>query len=209
MNSRLFDQIRFGRTASVKKYVRDGGDLEILDGTGNTVLIHALMWQKMAIAKLLVESGASVSTKGMKNQVPLHHAARSGDASIVELLLSHGANVRVRDTGKSTPLHWAAKGCLDSPKNHVSVINQLIAAGSPIDPLDSTDRTPLWHASHYDKRHFTRPKVRLAIIESLLIHGANPKRQSRGTLRTPIDAARGDNDSKGWAKAIELLEEYS
>jgi RNA polymerase sigma factor (sigma-70 family) len=77
-------------------------------GRGATPLHIAAALEELAVMRLLLERGASVSSSGADGSTPLHHAAYHGRIRAVELLLQHGADPRARDAHHdATPYAWA------------------------------------------------------------------------------------------------------
>ncbi|HEX5243065.1 MAG TPA: ankyrin repeat domain-containing protein [Tepidisphaeraceae bacterium] len=63
----------------------------------------------VAVARLLIDSGARVNSRGWMGSTPLHKAASAGQADVVELLIQHGAKIHARRPERGDmPLHWAA-----------------------------------------------------------------------------------------------------
>ena len=94
---------------------------------------------KVAIARSLIEHGASVD--GMINDplTPLNFAADYGRSEIIELLISFGANVNVRSTLLKTPCMSAASGgCFDS-------VQALAKGGADLTLKDVYGRTAVHH----------------------------------------------------------------
>lgn len=68
-----------------------------------TPLFFAVQNRKHAMAKLLLERGASIRSVNNKKQTTLHLAVEGDDDEMVELLLSHGADAEARDNEKRRP----------------------------------------------------------------------------------------------------------
>jgi len=94
--------------------------------------------------KVLLGRGASRSARDSAQLTPLHYASQEGHLGCVRLLLGKpGAykltpdEVNAADVNGATPLHTAAHS------GHTSVCGLLIAAGSRLDAVMSSGRTPL------------------------------------------------------------------
>lgn len=94
----LLDQ---GADPNVRSHDERGGHMD------ETALLQAAFWGRLDIAKMLINSGASVNLTGARGVVPLHEAARMRHAELASLLLRHGANVNAKDDSGKTPLDWA------------------------------------------------------------------------------------------------------
>lgn len=98
-----------GDKDEVEKRLAAGGDAnQPNQGWQNTPLLFALGGGQKDIAKLLIDSGASLDTKNVLGAGPLHIAASAGRPKVVEWLLEQGLDVNTPDEEGSTPLDWAA-----------------------------------------------------------------------------------------------------
>ena len=75
----------------------------------NAALFSAADKRCVALARRLLQAGASLQARDRLGATPLSHAAKSGDAQIVELFLESGAAVDARDLDGSTALFLAAE----------------------------------------------------------------------------------------------------
>jgi ankyrin repeat protein len=80
----------------------------------NNQPLHIACWQKFeSIAKVLIQAGADVNSRGDFGATPLHYAVFEGDeysTPIVKALLTAGADPNLTDTRSSaTPLKWAQR----------------------------------------------------------------------------------------------------
>jgi ankyrin repeat protein len=164
------------------------------------------------VVRLLVEAGADTRSHSKKGFTALHFAAREGDIDGVRQLLASGVNVDIRslpDPGKpgvpagprgpaqqatisegSTPLLAA------TVRGHVPLALFLLEQGANPNVLDA-GFTPLhwasgtWEGGISNQVYgFTDPmggipnrQQKLALVKSLLAHGANPN--ARMTRRPP------------------------
>ena len=60
-----------------------------------------------AIARMLLENGASANVRQQKDITPLHSAAHNGNINLVKLLISHGADTRAVTADAKTSLDMA------------------------------------------------------------------------------------------------------
>jgi hypothetical protein len=84
--SEFIECARYGETADVELFLKDGIDVNITDGAGSTALHKAAANGHVDTVKLLAGHGAKFSTNGSGN-TPLHWAALNGQKETVELLL--------------------------------------------------------------------------------------------------------------------------
>src|SRR5687767_13975433 len=96
--------------AAVRALLRQGADVNAAQGDGMTALHWAAQRGNAELARLLLDSGASL-TAGTRigHYTPLHVAARAGHADVVRVLLDKGADATARTTNSgATALHFAA-----------------------------------------------------------------------------------------------------
>jgi ankyrin repeat protein len=101
--------------ASVRALLARGGAVEGSGEETNTPLWcvcdgEAPAEQRMAVAELLLEAGASPRRECVGNATPLHAAARRGPLALVELLIRHGALHWMRDRRGRLALDYARNG---------------------------------------------------------------------------------------------------
>ncbi len=152
---------------------------------------------------------------------PLHLAAEARDrqevarllaaGAAVDAVLAAGADVTALTTFQTTPLDALASGGGRAPAAaRLDIIDRLFAAGCPIDAVDSTGRTALWHAAATGTPPLPAGEqaIRHRVLQHLLDLGADPTIAAHGTQGRPIDAARGLHQSKKypivWAEAEAL-----
>jgi ankyrin repeat protein len=70
---------------------------------GKTALHIAMEFNRLEVARVLLDAGANASTAALDGHTALHVAAARWDADAVELLLAHGADVAARDGDGRTP----------------------------------------------------------------------------------------------------------
>jgi len=74
MTTNLIELIRIKDIEGVKKFIADGGDINLQDKDGETGLMCAVYWLRVEIAKLLVEAGARQDLRGDMNNTALESA---------------------------------------------------------------------------------------------------------------------------------------
>ncbi len=104
-------------------------------------LIYALMKGQSAVARALLDRGASASTARPGGQTALWWAASLGDAAMVSQLIAKGADPNACDRYGGSPLHQAVRGS-------VGAVKVLLDAGARIDPPYQDGRTPVWFAAY-------------------------------------------------------------
>jgi ankyrin repeat protein len=140
----------------VELLLRHGADLE----TGTThlasPLVAAVIMRETETAKLLLQQGANVNTRGSNEgrDTPLYAAAMYGSLDMANFLLENGADVNLAARGGWTPLQIATS------KGHFDMVELLLSAGAD-SRADKNLSTPLNHlggnsfggVSVYDKEY--------------------------------------------------------
>jgi ankyrin repeat protein len=176
-----------------------GAPLNGSPGDRETPLITAASYGDAEAAAALIEAGADLETLsapdagGVPGATALAHAAIFGATKVVDLLAAAGAQIPtvVMAAAVGDVARWKLDNAdaetrtlalvMAADHQRLNVIDQLIAAGTPVDTADAT-----WH------RHPLRLAAengRPQSVRRLLTHGANPNlRDSQG--RTPLDLCR-------------------
>jgi len=129
-----------GNERAVKLFLAAGIKPDQKDALGVTPLIKAAMFNRGAVAALLIKSHSDVNTANAQGYTPLHWAALKGYLDIVEILLAAGAGVDPRSSLGLTPLMQAAMS------GHARVCDALIAKGAGVNESDKRGNTPLHKA---------------------------------------------------------------
>lgn len=114
------------------------------------------------IGRFLTNAGPNA--RDDHDRTVLMRAAEAGNLMVVARLLDLGADPTVTDPRGTTAMHLAAVTGDDG------IVEILINAGAPVDPLDNLHRTPLWYAA---AKHLPDS----AVVEVLLRAGAHPRRR--------------------------------
>jgi len=158
-----------GDSAMVALLLRHGAKVDAAGRNGATALHRAVGYpegsdatapmspERLAVVRLLLESGASGRARGFLGDTPLHLAASQGYAEAVALLVEHGADVGARNDSRSTPLHDAAM------QGRGDVVSLLLAKGADPDAR-SESNTPLSLAVRFGHN---------AIVAELLARGGD------------------------------------
>jgi ankyrin repeat protein len=96
-------------TATVRKLLKDGGDVNAAQGDGMTALHWAALNGDAELASMLLYAGANVGAKTrIGGYTPLHLAAQVGAAGVIAPLVAAGAQVGAATTTGATALMQAA-----------------------------------------------------------------------------------------------------
>jgi ankyrin repeat protein len=93
----------------VKSLIKDGADVNQLGhfAVEGSALHVAVRTNQPEVARLLLDSGATVDIRDQHDYTPLHNAAWNGNLEMVKLLLASGANITARNYSGDTPLSCA------------------------------------------------------------------------------------------------------
>ncbi len=136
-----------------------------------------------ALARKLIDAGASLLARDRRGASPLAHAARAGQIKLVELFLAQGAPIDARNVDGGTALFAAAEA-----EKH-STVTLLLAKGADPNLPGRKGVTPLTAAAF---------KGNGRIVDALLARGADPNvRDETGKTAMVYAASRGFDDIVG------------
>ena len=170
-----------GKSLEVTKLLIDHG------ADGATPLHRAAVYNRLGVAKQLIERGADVNVKtSYANLTPLHLAALSNSLDVAKQLIERGADVNANEENGETPLFYAAMA------NALDVAKLLIDRGSDVNAKTDSGSTPLRSAAWGNS---------LETAKLLIERGAdvNPKTSSNWT---PLHNASRYNYSPDVAKLL-------
>jgi ankyrin repeat protein len=136
--------IENGDMAELERLLDDGViSLNTPDEEGQEPLHLAVQEKQIAIAKMLLNRGASIARPGYHGWQPIHIAASLADnIDMVELCLQQGADVNARTDSGQQPIHKAASS------TSLGTVRLLIDAGANIESTNEAGMTPLLIAAH-------------------------------------------------------------
>ena len=86
------------------KLIESTSDINMKGRDGRTLLINSALYNRIEIAKWLLEKGALIDEKDAQGLSALHCAVMSNNLKIVEFLLKQGADINAKDNWGNTPL---------------------------------------------------------------------------------------------------------
>lgn len=129
----LMAAVERGTLEQVERLIEKGCDLDATDLQGWTALFWAVSRyayaesdEILAMAKLLLESGASVEPRDRNGETPLFAAARCAKPKMASLLIENGASVTPTDNNGETALFGAVR-C-----KRAEALSLLLEAGAEI-----------------------------------------------------------------------------
>ena len=153
----LVKAVKFDDANEVKYYLKQGFSPNLVDGSGNPLLVVAIKDKSYAVIEvLLATKGMDVDLSNKQGETPLMIASINGDLPLVKtLVIKHRAQL---DHIGWTPLHYAAS------KGQLEVAQFLITSGALVDSLSLGGTTPLMMAVQSGNEY---------LVKLLLDNGAN------------------------------------
>jgi ankyrin repeat protein len=194
-----------GTGAMARALIEAGAPVDGHPGDPETPLITAASYGDAEVAKVLIEAGADVNAVSAPNSggVPggsaMRHAAVFGMTEVLDLLVAAGARVTDLEMAAAAgdltdwPPHRSSQQSrlralvFAADHQRLDVIDQLVAAGTPVNEPDAEwRRLPL---------HVAAGNGRVASVRRLLAHGADPNLRDPARHRTPLEwCADGDSE---------------
>jgi ankyrin repeat protein len=194
-----------GNVDTVRALLKGGANPNAQEAMGGqTALMWALSKSQSRVVEELVNHGADVQLASKTGFTPLMFAAQQGDAASTKILLS--AKARPNDAQPKsglTPLMIA------SAMEHPQAVDLLLDNGANANAVDTNGYAAL-HRVVRDSDYginFEKKDAILAIVKSLLKHGADPNlriKQDKEKLAAEIKA--GANAFYGKRKTVTVTE---
>jgi uncharacterized protein len=189
-----------GAGALARALIEAGAPVDGEPGQPETPLITAASYGDASVARVLIEAGADIDAHAAENAggVPggsaLLHAAVFGMTEVLDVLVEAGARpTSVEEAAAAgdmtgflspqTPLQARVRALvMAADHQRPAVIDELLAAGTPIDATDAQwGRQALRVAAH---------NARVASVEHLLARGADPDVRDPQDRRTALEWCR-------------------
>jgi ankyrin repeat protein len=192
-------------TGALARALLDAGAPVEGDATdAETPLMTAASYGDTEVARVLLKAGADVNATaaatagGVPGGTALRHAAVFGMTDVAELLLAAGATDLVYAAaagdlggvalGETSRSDRVAALRIAAAHGHLGVINELIAASTPVGGLDRDGSTALHQAAF---------SGRVDSVRHLLAHGADPARRDTRFHSTPLGWCRHQREQVG------------
>ncbi|MYH51530.1 MAG: ankyrin repeat domain-containing protein, partial [Gemmatimonadetes bacterium] len=140
---RIVDAAKRDDIEAVRALLLDGADVNEAHGDGMTGLHWAALNGNAAIARLLIDAGATLeAVTRLGAHTPLHVAAKEGRGEVVAILVEAGADPAAATETGATPLHFAAAS------GDVRAVTVLLHHGAAADAREPQwGQTPLMFAA--------------------------------------------------------------
>lgn len=119
----------------------------------------------LAIVKMLMANGATVSEADEAGETPLMLAAKAAAPQTMQILLEAGSSVNAKDKQGLTPLMHAVTSYYTPNPDLPRTVSMLLAAGARINDVDASGRTVLMYAVLFS----SDPEL----IKVMIANGAN------------------------------------
>jgi ankyrin repeat protein len=164
----LAEAVKAGKTDLVRALLAKRTDPNVTEIDGTTPLHWAAHFDNLAVADLLIKSGAKVTAPNRYGVTPLWLACINGSAPMIERLLEAGADPNTRMAEGDTALMTAAR------TGNVAAVRALLTRGARVNEVESwKGQTALMWAAASNNA---------AAVEALIEAGADL--QARTTYRT-------------------------
>jgi ankyrin repeat protein len=192
-----------GTGAIARALLQAGAPVNGNPGARETPLITAASYGDAEVARALIEAGADIeavsapNSGGVPSGTALSHAAVFGMTGVLDVLVAAGARVDSLEMaaaagditawplGRFTRQSRIRALTFAADHDRLEVIDQLVAAGTPVNEADAEwGRLPL---------HIAAESGRPASVRRLLSHGANPDLRDPLRGRTPLDCCQSGN----------------
>jgi ankyrin repeat protein len=129
-----------GTLEQVRQRVRTLSDINALDETGRTILMHAASQNpNVEVIKFLISAGADIHTESNSRAIALHFAAvGNSNPEVLKTLISAGSNVNHATENGTTALMGAAWN-----SQNVKIVKSLVVAGAMLNARDNLGSTAL------------------------------------------------------------------
>ncbi len=181
-----------GDLAQIRKLVAEGARLDARDGHGRTPVHVATFARQREAIRQLAQAGAKLELLENDRYDAVTIAAVAGDEETLRTLLALGASAKlVTSRYDGTALIAAAH------LGHAGVVQQLIAAGAPLDHVNNLHWTALIEAIVLGDGGIRHIETLRALVKA----GASTKLADRNG-QTPLKLAK----SRRYREMVEILE---
>jgi ankyrin repeat protein len=135
----LYESVAQNNIDDVASALAAGGNVNMINTAGATLLHRAAANGSLEIAEILIEYGAKVDTQTKRGMTPLHIAvnAKKPNIDVVVLLLEEWADTDIQDNNGDTPLHIAAR------KGNLEIVKLIVEYRADLNIKNKDRKRPL------------------------------------------------------------------
>lgn len=133
----LIEAAAAGRLVEVASLLHAGAPLEARDAQGRSALLRAVAGDHVAVAKILLEAGASPNTQAANRDTPWLLAGALGRAEIIAAMLPRRPDLSIRNRYGGNALIPACE------RAHVEAVKLLLTSGIDLDHINDLGWTCL------------------------------------------------------------------
>ena len=168
-----------GDLQKVIYYVSKGYNLNKVDDSKTTPLMHASSRGFIEIVKVLVENGAKLNLQNIHGYTALIRACINKFPEVIKYLIEKGANVNICDKEGDSPL------ILSSKIGDDDIIKMLIKNKADIHHVNNKNQNCIWYTSYY---------YYIPITFFLILQGVNPEVKDKNYKKSSYDVIGGNRD---------------
>ena len=142
----VIEAVKAGRVEPITHYLEQGGDVNVSEADGTTLLMWAIEARNSVAAKILIDAGADVSRMNRYGITALYLAARQGDVIATRALLAHGADASGALPEGETVLMTASKN------GNPEVLLLLLRGGADVDGTMPIGESPFLYGADPNAR---------------------------------------------------------
>ena len=116
-----------------------------------TILHYTIFYNRIEIAKIIIDAGADVNVKNKLGDSPLHFSAYYDRYEITQMLIGAGADLDIQEDSGKTALH------LSVYNNHIENVKILMKAGARTDIKDKYGKLPYDLAKTQELKNMLKP----------------------------------------------------
>lgn len=191
-SSSLIDAAAAGRADDVTRLVAAGAALETQDSQGRSALLLAVAGNHVAVARTLLDAGASPNTQAANRDTPWLLAGASGRAEIITAMLPRKPDLTIRNRYGGNALIPACE------RAHVETVKLLLTSGIDVDHVNDLGWTCLLEIVILGDGGPRHQQVAKLVLDA----GANPGLADKDGV-TPLAHAR----QRGQSAVAALIEQ--